>query len=399
MNKNNFCAFPFNTIFLGADGGIKTCCSSGVNLGNINEQPIQDIITGPLAKEIRQTIVDGEWHPACNQCKTLESYGARTERTGVLHKMIEFKNATSSTFRLQKLDLRWSNTCNLACNYCYEYFSSKWATLKGIAVNANKTTAEDSIFALIEESKDTIQDLNLLGGEPLLQKQNNRLLDTLSNKKYYVLTNLSVDVPNNIIAKKILANSNSSWGISFETVGDKFEYVRHGAEWKTFTNNLHYIKNNSSSNTGIAAHPLYCTYSAFTLCEYYDFLMSEDIFHQAYWCVLQNIPGLNAFTLPDKLKMKALDELDKCIDKYKKTRFDMIALESIRKNLYESLIINRPNETPDAIIDSNYRDRTKFLEWIDEIELKFLKDKKHKFSDLWPELYLDILNEPPRISK
>ena len=188
MNETNFCAYPFNTIFLGADGGVKTCCSSAVNLGNINEQSVQDILMSPLAKDIRQTIIDGLWHPACAQCEKLESYGARTERTGVLHKMTEFNDATSSTFRLQKLDLRWSNTCNLACNYCYEYFSSKWATIKGIKVNANKATAEDSMFALIEESTGIIEELYLLGGEPLLQKQNNRLLDILNDKKYYILS-------------------------------------------------------------------------------------------------------------------------------------------------------------------------------------------------------------------
>ena len=39
---------------------------------------------------------------------------------------------------------------------------------------------------------------------PLLQKQNNHLLDLLHDKRYYILTNLSVDVPNNPIAKKLL---------------------------------------------------------------------------------------------------------------------------------------------------------------------------------------------------
>jgi MoaA/NifB/PqqE/SkfB family radical SAM enzyme len=395
MNEKTFCAYPFNTVFLGADGGVKTCCSSAIDLGNINEQPIREIIHGPLAKEIRQSIINGKWHDACNQCKRLEEFGARTERTGVLFRYDEFKDATVDTFKLQKIDLRWSNTCNLACNYCYEYFSSKWATIKGIKVNANKNVAEDSIFALIDESMGTIDELYLLGGEPLLQKQNNKLLDMLPDKRYYILSNLSVDVPNNPIAKKLLTNKNVSWGISFETVGDRFEYVRHGAEWNTLLNNLRYIKTFSPKN--INAHPLYCAYSAFNLCEYYDFLMSEDIFDQAYWCLIQNIEGLNVFTLPDSLKVKAIDELDRCISKFKDTRFDMSALEEIRKNLHNSLLVNNTTERPEAVIDKNYRSRTAFISWIHDLEHNQLTDKKHKFQDLWIDVYKDLLNERPRI--
>jgi radical SAM protein with 4Fe4S-binding SPASM domain len=394
MNETTFCAYPFNTLFLGADGDIKPCCSSGARLGNINEFSVEEIVHGKMLTEIRQSIVEGKWHPSCGQCEKLEQYGARTERTGVLHKFEEFKDATKDTFKLQKLDLRWSNTCNLSCNYCYEYFSSKWATLKGIKVNANKASAEDSMFTLIERSTGTIEELYLLGGEPLLQKQNNHLLDLLHDKKYYILTNLSVDVPNNPIAKKLLANKNVSWGVSFENIGDKFEYVRHGADWKTLTANLQYVKDTNPKE--INAHPLYCAYSAFDLCEYYDFLTSNDIFTQSYWCVIQNIPGLNVFTLPDGLKIKALDELDRCISKFKNTRFDMSALEEIRKNLYNSLITSRPDEAPEGIIDANYRDRTAFLMWIDTVEMQYLTDKKHSFEDLWPSLYAELINEKPR---
>jgi len=220
MDKETFCSFPFNTVFLGADGGIKTCCSSEVDLGNINTNTIDEILTNPLARDIRQHIVDGRWHPACAQCKKLESMGARTERTSVLKDYERFEDATADTFVLEKIDLRWSNTCNLACNYCYEYFSSQWASIKGIKVNANKETAEGSIFALIDKHRETIVSINLLGGEPLLQKQNLRLLDVLPEKQYYVLTNLSVDVRNNKIMERLLKNENASIGISFDTVGE-----------------------------------------------------------------------------------------------------------------------------------------------------------------------------------
>lgn len=375
MNEATFCAFPFNTLFLGADGGVKTCCSSRGTIGDINKNSIHEILHSAKATEVRQSIIDNKWHPDCSQCKELESMGARTERTSVLGQLEKFKDATPNTFILEKLDLRWSNVCNLACNYCYEYFSSQWAAIKGIKVNANKSNSEDSIFALIEEHKDTIIDLNLLGGEPLLQKQNKQLVSLLSDKKYYILSNLSVDVPNNEIAAKLIQNPNAVWGISFDTIGDKFEYVRHGAKWDTFCNNLKFLKD--AGVREINAHPLYCAYTAYNLCEFYEFLESEEIFTQAYWCAIQNIPGLNVYTLPKDVKIKALEELDKCIDKYQNSRFDMSALINIRESLSASL--------------GNEEDihRVEFLKWIDDIENKYLPKEK-PFSMLWPELYKEL---------
>ena len=390
MNKETFCAFPFNTIFLGSDGFVKPCCSSGANLGNINEQPLEKIIHSPLAREIRHSIVNEKWHSTCAQCYKLEKYGARTERTGVLYQFDEFKDATPDTFKLQKLDFRWSNTCNLACNYCYEYFSSQWSNIKGIKINANKDDAENAIFAFIDVHKDTIQNINLLGGEPLLQKQNNKLFDMLPDKRYYILTNLSLDLTKNPLGKKLLSMPYVDWGVSFETIDIRYEYVRHGANWDVFLKNGKLLK---SLNKQVNAHPLYCAYSAFNLVDLYDWLTETEIYDNVYWCAIQNLPGLNVFTMPVNLKVKALDELKHCISKYENTRFNesIQSLKEYHKTLTESLS-QRSKMTGVELRNENFineRDRVSFLKWISQIENQYLQ-KTHKFEELWPEVYKEF---------
>lgn len=387
MNKETFCAYPFNTIFLGADGGVKPCCSSGAILGDINKQSIQEILQGPMAHGIRQAIVEERWHPTCEQCQKIEAMGGRSERidTFSVGKYSQFENATKETFELHKLDLRWSNLCNLACNYCYEYFSSKWSAFKGIKVNANKAEAEDSLFTLISENintVDSIETLNLLGGEPLLQKQNHRLIELLPTKNYYILTNLSIDLPNNTIAPKLIANPNAGWGVSFDTVGPRFEYVRHGADWNTFVANLRYL--HAEGPKLINAHPLYCTYSALNLCEYYDFIDGEGYFDEVYWTVLQNIRSLNVFKLPDNFKHKALAELDKCIARYTGSKYDMSALENIRSQLITT--IGRKG-------DEWLIKKKEIVAWTESIEVKYLTDKKYSFNELWPEILTEWQDE------
>jgi MoaA/NifB/PqqE/SkfB family radical SAM enzyme len=391
MNKDTFCAYPFNTIFLGSDGKIKPCCSSSAELGDINTTPIKEIINGPLAREIRESIVNETWHATCGQCYRLEKYGARTERTGVLYKFDEFKEATADTFVLQKLDFRWSNTCNLACNYCYEYFSSQWSNIKGIKINSNKDTAEKELFALIDEQKGTIENINLLGGEPLLQKQNQKLFDLLPDKGYYILTNLSLDLKKNQLGQKLISMPNVNWGVSFENIGLKYEHVRHGAKWEALLNNLEYLKVHGKQ---VNAHPLYCAYSAFDLLELYDWYSEIDVFTGIYWCAIQNLPGQNVFTLPNDLKKKAITELENVILKYENSKYAE-SIESIKeyhKTLTEDLnSYNLLNDTGKAQADFKIqRDKKLFLKWIDEIENNYLT-KEYTFRDLWPEVYNNLV--------
>lgn len=373
MNKETFCPYPFDTIFLGADSGIKTCCSSRADLGNLNKDNIETILSSDTAQEVKQTILDGKWHPQCSQCKEIEDMGGRSERSVATDRSFERYqtiNLDKNYFKLEKIDLRWTNTCNLACNYCYEYFSSKWSTIKGLKVNTLNEVNQESLFQLIEKSKDTITDINLLGGEPLLQKQNLRLVEILKDKKYYVLTNLAVPFSSNPIANKLLSEPNVDWGISFETIGKRFEYVRHNADWDVFNNNLSYVRSKAPDVT-INAHPLYCTYSAFNLVEYYEYVLGNSAFNEIYWCVIRNIDGLNVFKLPKNLKELAIKEIEKCEERFPGAS-GIDHLTDIRKKLIDSL-------------DDKYKVETDFNKFTAEIE-KVLSNKEFSFNELWPEV-------------
>ena len=375
MNKNTFCAYPFDTIFLGPDAGIKTCCSSRGDIGNLDKDNIETILQGKVAQDIRDSIINGKWHPQCSQCKELEEFGGRSERSVSVEKNYDIYNSLNldkTYFNLKKIDLRWSNTCNLACNYCYEYFSSKWANIKGIKVNTLNELNEESLLLYIDKNKAGIETVDLLGGEPLLQKQNLRLAEMLPDKKYYMLTNLATPVQSNRIAEKLLDIEDMSWGISFENIGDRFEYVRHGAKWNQFLNNIEYIKTRRP-NLITNAHPLYCTYSAFNLVEYYDYVLSENIFQGIYWCIIQNIDGLNVLNLSSKLKEIAINEIEKCETRFKnETGIDHLI--DIKQKLIDS-------------VDQNQN--KSFINWTKQIEQQ--QGKTTTFKQLWPELYQNLI--------
>jgi organic radical activating enzyme len=264
--------------------------------------------------------------------------------------------------------------------------------MKGLKINANKAHAEDSLFVFINEHKNTITELNLLGGEPLLQKQNLSLFELLPTQKYYILTNLTTDIPNNKIAEKLLTMPDVHWGVSFETVYDRFEYVRHGGEWSRLNSNIRYIKDSGEVQT-LNAHPLYCSYSAFNLGEFYDYLLSTTDFNEAYWCVLHNTDGLNVFTLPSKMKEKAIRELERCIDNYKDTRFDMSALENIKNTLIENLNedLNKTERQKEELQLQQITSVKNFIEWTKKIE-EMHRNKTHTFCELWPHFHNELIS-------
>jgi organic radical activating enzyme len=277
-------------------------------------------------------------------------------------------------FKLVRLDLRWSNTCNLSCTYCYEYFSSKWAEIKGIKVNAVVDENEQSLFLLIEQHKDSVENILMLGGEPLLQKQNARLIEIVANKSFYILTNLSVALATNKVAQRLLQAPDLHIGVSFETIGDRYEYVRHGAQWAVFDANLDYIKSHRPE-VEIDAHSLYSIYSAFNLVELYEYITSKQVFKKVFWNLLES-SGENihasVFKLSRPLKDAAIAEIDRVLERFP-TAPGVEDLISIKSTLINNIELDPKDHG--------------FIKEADQLEKQLNKAPGACFKDLWPDLY------------
>jgi organic radical activating enzyme len=376
MNKETFCSLPFNEIFLGPDGGIKTCCSAGKTIGSLHVDTIETILQSEVARSIRQSIIGGKWHPSCVQCQRQEAQGARSERKDDLDEFVaEHGQPDQKTFKLKRLDLRWSNTCNLSCTYCYEYFSSKWAQLKGIKVNTIKDENENSLFLLIEQHKPTINAILMLGGEPMLQKQNARLIETLTGRSFYMLSNLAVPVQTNKVGQLLINENLSNIGVSFETVGDRYEYVRHGASWKVFDDNVKYIHERRPDQR-IEAHALYSIYSAFNLVEFYEYIL-ENKFQNLFWNLLES-SGESQFAsvlnLSPGLRENAVKEI-----------------ENVERQFPEAPGIDWLKSFKTALLADHERNyNSKFVEEFDKLENTYLSDKTLMFKDLWPDVWKQL---------
>lgn len=365
------CIFPFKGIFIESTMDVKFCCAGKFYFGNLKNSSLEEILLGEVAQQVRDNTKAGKVHEYCTPCYGLEELGGKSQRTPIEEPLIPIM-FEEKVYLPDRIDIRWSNTCNLACNYCLPHFSSRWADVLSINIKSPSEEVYEKIFEFIQKYKDSIHNILMLGGEPLLLKQNNRLLDILTQKNYSIITNLSNPLSKNPIAQKLLNETNVSWGISFENVGDRFEYVRDGAKWNQFYDNLLMLKDLGKN---IHFYPLYCIYSAFNLVEYYDLIERLDI-KNITWQLLVADP-MRVDTLSRPLIELALQEIDQVLERFSGCP-GIDELTNIRTNLVSStnkIISNR-----------------KFIEWTDKLDNnQFNKNKK--FQELWPDLYNKLTHD------
>jgi MoaA/NifB/PqqE/SkfB family radical SAM enzyme len=105
-----FCHVPFTNLHVFEEGDAYCCCPDWLptRLGNVLESSLAEIWNGPVAEEIRRSVLDGSFR-FCTGCAYLpRARGPVTERP--------WPPALDKRIRLLNLD--YDRTCNLKCPSC-----------------------------------------------------------------------------------------------------------------------------------------------------------------------------------------------------------------------------------------------------------------------------------------
>jgi sulfatase maturation enzyme AslB (radical SAM superfamily) len=339
-------------------------------LGNLNDQTIEQVLHGPVMQEIRQSIRAGKPHAYCYNCVQAERYG-RSERNWHNDVSPEFdcQTAADTEHVPTLIDVRWNITCNMSCNYCGDKCSSKWAALKHIPFKSGARPYYEQVCDYLEQHKSNIREVALVGGEPLLLPENDRLLDVLPDDCIVTLiTNVSVDLSTNKIFAKLAQRKRVGWSLSFDNIGAQFEYVRYGGRWAEVQRNLDLIQplmQNNGHWGGI--HAVYNVYNATRLVEFTTFARVRGLTIQ--WQSLYQPDYLDPARLGPEVAEQAKREI-------KNLLAADIALDNERQ-FFETVLQN-----------SQARDdlRPQLRAHIQEIETQYHTDQAGKFPELWPEL-------------
>jgi sulfatase maturation enzyme AslB (radical SAM superfamily) len=188
--NNSFCAQPWVGLQIAPDKSIRPCCMFDRDLGKYNgNESLSRAYSVGLIQDVRQTILNGKWHPDCLSCKREEELTGSSPRvfSPGLKETIQNHERDLS---FQKVELFIDNLCNLDCVMCRPTFSSKWnqhiKNLNDQQINFNQLEAVnharlkrediDFLFTKCQSAKHII----LIGGEPLASPECLYFLDLWS---------------------------------------------------------------------------------------------------------------------------------------------------------------------------------------------------------------------------
>jgi sulfatase maturation enzyme AslB (radical SAM superfamily) len=221
----------------------------------------------------------------------------------------------------------------------------------------------------LEQHQSHIREVALVGGEPLLLPENSRLLDVIPQDCIVTLiTNVSVDLDNNKIFKKLSQRNRVGWSLSFDNIQQRFEYVRHGGTWPLLLKNLSLIQNLMSTQGhwgGI--HAVYNIYNATRLVELTEFARNQGL--TIHWQSLYQPEYLD----PQRLGVKTVELAKAEIDNLLATT---LCLETEREFFQQ--VQHTLHNTQDLAQE--------FGQHIEQIENQYHADQQGQFAKLWPEL-------------
>lgn len=292
MSKS-FCPIPWNFQAIQNNGIIRVCCQMNMTPSrgtlkkpdgtsyNAKHDFLDDARNAELIKSVRKNMIAGEWPAECTRCKQEEETGLRSRR--------QFENQTwnfniedaklvttdDGTIDAKEVpvvyyDLRFGNTCNLACRMCGPEDSHSWyrdwAKLYGNEFqdthgnvvleknNKGRWTTDtyewhysESFWKQLESNMHNINFVYMAGGEPLIIDRHFEFLEKCIEKdlaKNIILeynTNLT-SLPESVIKlwnyfKKVRV------GASVDGIGSVVEYQRYPVKWKQLEKNIKLLDN------------------------------------------------------------------------------------------------------------------------------------------------------------
>ena len=331
------------TVWLGS--GMTTSCHHPLP-HRVSEVSVQynpkTLHNTPEKKLDRQMMQRGERPEGCEYCWRVEDTGpdAISDRPykSMIYTEEELEFAAnldpSEDVDLRTLEIAFDRNCNFACSYCNPAFSTTWAkdinkngpyrdlTSDGRnhythSHNSSQMYREGDTNPYVEaffkwwesDLKNTLRELRVTGGEPLMSADLWRLLDWFKANK----SDVKLAINSNLVAKpdliqRLIAASHDIPHVelytSCEATNSKAEYIRDGLVWREWIDNINLI-----AETGnFKAFHMMATINGLCLTDIVHFLDAIMCMKESYgrnWpTITLNILRFPSFQSPTVLPLK-----------------------------------------------------------------------------------------------
>lgn len=235
------CKYIEHQACIRTDGQYRMCCVSMEpdNKESVNTHaPVQWLQSDTIQKA-RTQFENNEWPDACIKCKISEENGVQSMR----QKPRQYGPG------LSHLDLRFGNSCNLACSMCFpgssstlhyehekllaEGKESPWGTQRFSVYNWYDDDLGDKFANLTD-----LREVYLTGGEPMMVKHLDKFLDKLDSS-VELRFNTNGTIINPKVFEQLKRFKYVNMCFSIDGVGKVNDYIRWGSNWKDIENNIY----------------------------------------------------------------------------------------------------------------------------------------------------------------
>lgn len=329
-----YCSTKFTDLQVHVQGRLLyNCCKAypeRINLEWLEENPGRLFHTKTMIED-RKLMLQNKSCESCHWgCYKYEEQGLASTRTGTIHS--EIKNIEAP---LKNLQISLSNDCNLMCAYCQPEWSSawhrdivdngdiklngtsitksNWSTLWSKMKQKNRST-DTRFFSLLLREIDlaeSLQQVTLLGGEPLLNNMLSTLIDHLHGKEVVIVTGLGVTKKRLENFLSLVKNKRLVFNVSGESTAENFEFLRFGCEWEDYCDKVKMIKN-SGHEVKFAS-----TINNISLLDFPNFYDKFIADHKIDCTMVTERPFMLPHVLDPKSKEKIIDWMTNHHDKQK----------------------------------------------------------------------------------
>ena len=307
------CYAPFYNVYLRASSRESRVCCTANGHHRLHTNEMSEIFNNDLAQEVRESMLRGEYHPTCHECKKREDLGLRNDRDmydeWYRNSSVDLPEPATVMPEPYWADLRPSNLCNLKCRMCYPDNSTEVAReYKDLGLTVDTVLTQRKHYEL--PVFDSVVNLKLLGGEPTLQTEIEAQLKQLVKQEHSYL-NITTNASNVTQFKqwetlfKQIAQVN--FNVSVDGTEEYYEYIRTPARWDRFENAVDYLNNNQLAKYNTVIGFNFCL-QAWNFTDYFRTIQwIEQWKPQAITVNTVDQPWLSIAILPDRYRRQWLN--------------------------------------------------------------------------------------------
>ena len=222
---------------------------------------LTEAFNSPAMRRTRLAMLRGERVRACSYCYEREDGGGESYRQQInrlpparfdLNARLAATEPDGTVREFPSyLDLRFGNSCNLACIMCGFPVSSRWGTeqrVRWTPANIDPYRGDEALWAVLGDNATKLRRVYFAGGEPFMQPLHFKALELFVSTgaaaqiELFYNSNLTL-VPDGIF-ETFRHFESVCIGASCDGVGETFEAIRRGALWEDFVRNIDLFRRN-----------------------------------------------------------------------------------------------------------------------------------------------------------